>query len=784
MNKIWMLSLSNIRKSKGAFVSLSLIIFVAVILLNLGILTSLNFSKSFDSKAADTHSAHVEAAMLKQDYQDRQEVYLTDYPGVTETEKEEVIFLWPAKFAYGTGEFTNPCILMEAETKRNISTLSFVGKQEPNGDRDIYVSYILHTGGGYDLGDEFVINYLEKDYVFRIAGFTQDIHLGSVNMGCIGFYLPGDSYLRFQKELNDETTAGILLKVRIADKKASQELITDFKKNEKSLVQSDTASPMWLSSYTNSKNVRTMTADIGGAIITCFSLIILLVSLLIIKFRVNTSIEDGMTDIGALKAIGYTSRQIISSILLQFIIIAGLSTILGIIVSYLAVGTLSNMFSAQTGIVWEQGFDLKSSLISCTIIFSSVLIITPLAAKRINKIPPIIALRSGIVTHSFKKNHCPLDEMKGSLNFVLAIKNMVNNFKQNIMISIIIAAISFACVFAIVMYYNIVAHNEAFLNMTGTEMSSVIAATLQGEDAVLLREDISKLPGVRKSVNYDYTSATINEEDSQVMIVGDFLLLDNNRVYEGRFPEYENEVVISGYMAEHFNKKVGDILQVTMGDKTEDYLITGLIQSSSSIGMNLSMTFDGVIRLQPDYKFSNINIYLEEEEDVDLFINSLNQKFGNRLAGTLNMKELTKSQLGIYMYIVSIFSIVILIVTALIVIMILYLIIKALIIRRRKEFGIQKALGFTTYQLMTQISFSFLPIVLFGAIIGSIAGSFSMNSITSVLFSGIGVKKVDFTIPSLWIVIMSIGICLLAYSVSMLVSWRIRKITAYALIVE
>jgi putative ABC transport system permease protein len=148
------------------------------------------------------------------------------------------------------------------------------------------------------------------------------------------------------------------------------------------------------------------------------------------------------------------------------------------------------------------------------------------------------------------------------------------------------------------------------------------------------------------------------------------------------------------------------------------------------------------------------------------------------------MDDLKSSQLGVYESIVKIFNSVILAVTLLLIVMILYLIIKALIIRRKKDFGIQKAIGYTTYQLMTQISISYFPIILIGAVIGSILGCIYMNPMLSLLFRGIGVMKVDFEIPILWVSLMCFGIGVAAYAVSMLLSLRIRKITPYNLIVE
>lgn len=784
MNKIWMLSMSNIRKSKGAFVSLFIIIFVAAILLSLGLLTSFHFKESVDRKADELNSAHAAAVMLKQTYQDQYMDFFNDYQGVTESEKEDVIFLMASKFKYGTGEFSNTTIFFNADTKRNISCLSFVGKHKEIGDRDIYVSYILHTGGGYNLGDTIVFNFRGKDYPFQIAGYTEDMIFGSTNVGCVGFYLPGEVYLQFQKELNDDITNGVLLQARLKDSKNGDAMITEFQKEEFENGLTGMVPNAWFSSLTFAKKARTSTTDIGGAIIICFSLIIVLVSLLVIKFRVSTSIEDGMEDIGTLKALGYTSHQIIASILLQFILIAFCSALLGIGVSYLAVGPLSGMFSAQTGIIWKQGFDLQTSFLSLLLILLAVLFITPFSARRIKKLHPIIALRTGIMTHSFKKNHCPLSVTKGSLNFILAMKSMLINLKQNLMISLIIAAISFASIFGLVMYYNIVADNKAFIDMTGVEMCSVITSAVPGEDASILKREIGEQNGVRKTINYDYTGVRVNDVDSKAYITDDYSQMECQQVYEGRYPKYDNEVAINGSMAERFGKIVGDTIAIRMENQTVEYLITGLIQSSNYMGMDLSITLEGIQRMMPDYKYQNVYVYLEEGKEVGLFINEITAKFGEHIISTINLEELVKSQLGVYVSIVTIFAYIILIVTAFMVIMILYLVIKAMIIRRRREFGIQKALGYTTFQLMTQTSISFLPIVFLGSVIGSLIGGFTINSLISALFKGIGVMKVGFVVPSLWICILCVGISILSYLVSMVVSWRIRKITAYALITE
>ncbi|MDF2819688.1 MAG: hypothetical protein K0R15_129 [Clostridiales bacterium] len=784
MNKIWMLSLSNIRKSKGASFSLLIVITIAAILLSLGLLTSLNFKKAFDNRAAELNSAHVAAAMNYGSYQEQFDTYFSTYTGVIDTQKEEIIFLSSAKYAYGSGELAFPAFFINTSKAKELSPLTLAEKLDEVSGRDIYVPYILQSGGGYELSDEFIINYRDKDYSFRIAGFTEDILLGSTNLGGVGFHLPEESYINFQNELNDDTTNGILLQSRLDNTNKSDEMITNFQKNVILKGQEGIASSVWLCSYSAAKNIRTQTATIGATIIIAFSLIIVLVSLLVIKFRVNTSIEDGMADIGALKSLGYTSHQIISSIVLQFMLIAFTGAIAGILVSYLGVVPLSNMFSAQTGLIWKQGLDLQSSALCFILILFSVVIITPFSARRIKKLHPIIALRCGATTHTFKKNHCPLDRTKGSLNFVLSLKNILANVKQNIMIVIIVSAVCFASVFGLVMYYNIVINDKAFIDMVGVEMCSIALSTVEGVDTAPLIENIKKMDGVRKAFNYNYGSVTINDESVQAYISDDLALLDNNQIYEGRYPKYNNEISINGSMAKKYEKSVGDTILVKFGSNEIEYLITGLSQGMSFMGRDITITLDGVKQMKESYQYNSINIYLEDDIDVKNFISELNQRYGTKITASINMKDMASSQLGAYSSIVAIIASIILIITGFVVVLILYLVIKAVLIRFRKDFGIQKAIGFTTFQLMTQTTLSFLPVVFIGAILGSLIGSIYINTLISILFKEMGVMKVSFIVPTLWIGLMCFGICVISYVVSMLVSWRIRKISAYLLMVE
>jgi putative ABC transport system permease protein len=129
-------------------------------------------------------------------------------------------------------------------------------------------------------------------------------------------------------------------------------------------------------------------------------------------------------------------------------------------------------------------------------------------------------------------------------------------------------------------------------------------------------------------------------------------------------------------------------------------------------------------------------------------------------------------------------SVAILVITILVVMLVLYFVINSSIIRQKRELGIQKAIGFTTFQLMNQVTLGFLPPVAVGVILGCTLGITQMNALMSVAERTACVMKTDYVIVPSWVVLCGLAIFAAAYLISMLITYRIRKISAYALVSE
>jgi putative ABC transport system permease protein len=345
-------------------------------------------------------------------------------------------------------------------------------------------------------------------------------------------------------------------------------------------------------------------------------------------------------------------------------------------------------------------------------------------------------------------------------------------------------AVMFACLFAGVMYYNIGIDNKVLLYTVSSEITDVSFDLENTTDSAWILKEIQEMEDVNKALYYDFRPVMCDNEYLAVYVTENFDILENNKCYQGRNPIHDNEVALGGGAAQAYNKKLGDTITLKIGDRKEDYLITGLIQSANSGGYDAELTTKAYKKIFPQFKPDYLYVYLEEGTDKDVFIESVLKQYGEFIAASTNFEETYKSQMGVYTVIVSIISIIIVLITSALVALILYLLIKTTIIRRSQEIGIMKTIGYTSHQIMLQISLSFLPVILIGIIVGGSLGGFGMNPLISILFRSIGIMKINFVITIPMILGIGIGLCVFSFAVCILVSMKIRKIAAYHLINE
>lgn len=175
-------------------------------------------------------------------------------------------------------------------------------------------------------------------------------------------------------------------------------------------------------------------------------------------------------------------------------------------------------------------------------------------------------------------------------------------------------------------------------------------------------------------------------------------------------------------------------------------------------------------------------VYLDNEQESEEFISKIEEKYQNDIISTMNYAESMESATTMYISLVSIICIVIIIITLLLIYLILYIVISSIIMKRKQELGIFKAIGYENKALVKQLVGGFLPSTIIGSILGLIVSKIFMSNIYSKIFISVGAYKVSFEYPFIIFVCLALLLIIATILLAVVLSKKIKKISVYSLI--
>ncbi|MCR5148519.1 MAG: ABC transporter permease, partial [Eubacterium sp.] len=257
-------------------------------------------------------------------------------------------------------------------------------------------------------------------------------------------------------------------------------------------------------------------------------------------------------------------------------------------------------------------------------------------------------------------------------------------------------------------------------------------------------------------------------------------------VYEGQMFREANEAVIGRLLAEKLDVKIGDEIEIECAGNRARFIVTGYQQSVINMGERVFISAEGLKRLGLQPEFSGVRIRVEDatEEAVDDVLSQAKEVLGESCTGVDNVYRYQRSGDNLIMFAATLLILLLIFVNIGIIFLVIKLLLKTVFIRKEKEFGIKKAVGFTSRQLRLQLALSLFPVSFIASIGGAILGFLLVNPLLSAVLSGFGIASADFLlVPALiFITIAVVGI--LVFGMTYLMSGRMKKISAYQLMQE
>lgn len=773
MGKCFLIARANLRRGKGQTAAIVALILMGAAMLNLWLMLSMDYKRNFDRCHQELNAGHVTLVLNGRSEELSgfiDDILKTDEQ-VTDYSIEDALCM-VGSFAYNQGEVNTELLILEKEAALNRSVERMEILEEGDAASGVYLPMLYGTDGNLAPGRQVMVTIGGHEMRYDICGFLNSAMAGSHNCVMSAILLTVDCYRELEE--SGYAPASTLVSVRIRDKDESEAFEAELK-NRVSSRYPDIRTVS--NSYILVTTSRYISQMICSGIVSAMAFFVTLIALVVIASNVTHYIQENMENLGALKAVGYTGGQIVGALLLQFVGVALLTALAGTGISYMLFPGVNRMMIAQTGIPYKVHFLPGPFVLTLCAVGGTVALAVWLSSRRIYRIEPITALRQGIRTHSFKRNPVPLDTARAPLHLALAMKTTLSGMKQNITVCVTMLAICLVVVFAGLMVENVIVDMEPFIQLiVGETADSCINVNVGSEEE--FRRLMEENACVEKAYMYNSVNVTCGEGEGVILLATvseDFSEVNNQNVcFEGRFPRYENEVAVGAKFAREQGLKIGDEVRMTASGEAV-YLICGFTQISNNLGKDCLLTREGYERIGT---LENVSYYINVAEgtDIEAFHRETAEKIGSGANAYINVNSVVEGSASVYVSLMAIIVAAVLLLGAAITVFVLYLLVRTLLDARKRDYGIMKALGYTTGQLVLQTAAGFMPTVILSVAAGLCLCSWIINPLTAVFLSGIGIVKCTFTVPAGLIAASGVGLAAFTFGTACLLSLRIRKI--------
>lgn len=784
MEAIWFITLNNIKKKRRDIGVLFFLIALAALLLYVSVSVFAGLNGILDAAYERAHTADL--VYITGQAADRIPDIFLSQEEVAGYETGECLFITSTDYRSGKEETSlqSMFIIGRIEEERTLSTLA--GSEDAAADWDsILLPYYLKASGGYAVGDLLYLTLGDTEYEFHVAGFVEDpLFATPLNVSAYSCYMSGarmDEWLRD----NELARAGraTCYKVRLHegedsvafDHKISQVLTAEIPE----LGNSINLGVNWRTM----KGGVAMLSRISMGVILVFSILLITVALIIVRFSIHNFMEMNRKNTGILQAAGYTTGQLLRSVMLEMALIAFLASVTGILLGALGSGLIGSIQGMMLGLSWNQKFHAGAALVTMAVLIIIVPGVAGLCGRAYRKTSVLDALRGGVSAHNFKKNHFPFEKSRLPRPLVLAGKNLFGEKGKTLSVFFIVTLLSFSASMGFGMYENFAARRDNLLKIVGLEVGDILVT---GEGVEQAGEELLEMDGIAGVLYYGNTSIHIESAADTTEVTCDYWrdpeALRNEMLILGRLPKYENEIVLTTSIADQLRVRPGDTVYVTGGGERLAYIVSGIDQKMNNMGLKAMMCETGMRRLNDTMELVQVFCYLDDGVTAVEMSERILDRFPELTVA--DSEKQVENTMKVIVLVMKAICAVFVFVTLFVVVLVEVLLIKSKLIKERRNFGIWKALGFTTPQLIVWSMLMNLPVIAAGAVLGAVCSGFLFESFVIMSMSFCGIQQADMTVSPVWMLITAAGIVIVALAASFLSSVRIRKVEPVKMLME
>lgn len=493
------------------------------------------------------------------------------------------------------------------------------------------------------------------------------------------------------------------------------------------------------------KILQGLTDGIVAAVIILVSILLCIIAILCVRYTMLSAMEEDYREIGVMKAIGIPSYDIKKMYLLKYIVLAGLSSVIGYIAFLFFNRLFTKNIMVYIGTAPKSFFHHFIPILAICFIFLLIVSFCMLTLRKLNRISAVSAIRSGTIGESKTRKFLSMNKFF-NVDFFLALRDVFARSKSYSLLLVVFIICTFIIIVPINFLNTIASPN--FIKYMGVEKSD-IRIDLHHSDHIVedfhqMIQTIENDPEVERFAPLVTSQfKVLNNEGIKENITvqtGDFSIFPLEYI-NGHAPKNDGEIALSYLNRKELEKNVGDKLQLVVEGKEQEMVVSGVYQDVTNGGRTAKASVPFNYETARWYEVSldvkpHVNINEKMEEYTKLFSsakvtdidNYLDQTFGN-----------TIEQLRVFSMLIAIIAI-------FVAILITSLFLKMLIAKDTSQLAIMKSIGFSTRNLKIQYVISMIFVLILGIFIGTIVSNTIGENIVSTILSFMGVSNIQFMI--------------------------------------
>lgn len=527
--------------------------------------------------------------------------------------------------------------------------------------------------------------------------------------------------------------------------------------------------------------------NIFSGFLIVFVLVLMVVAVIVVGHSITSSIEQDYVDMGILKALGYTRRDLRTVQQMQYLMAVLGGMVPGIPVSILLVKGIDRLTVPVVGLIVPADIPIGASMLSLGLIMMAVMGFVYAKTAKIGRITPIRAIRGGAEDIYFKSRITAPIRKKG-LSFWLACRQLVSGKKQYLSACLVTVLLTF--------FLSLTVRLDAWLGPDGKGLMASFSASdhdisvlyeeegTDDPDSRDIRKEVEELLEARAhivdSYQFKMERGFLNQTEYLMNVISE---PEYYNILEGRTCLYRNELVMTKLVADELGVGIGDNVSLGVGDREQEFIVSGIYQCANDIGANFGVTKEGFESFHDgdgSGKDYHILYRLQDTSAVEEIVETLKETYGEQITADSNSWSGTDA----IVLTASALMAVMLVITVVFILVTVSMTGSKILYKELHDLGIYKSLGFLSGSLRLAFAIRFGIVAFLSSAVGILLSMYLTDPLANRILKICGISHFT-SHPSLSaMLIPGIVVCVLFFVFAYLASGKVKKVEPGILIVE